>query len=415
MELHALGLQTDLPPLDTANTHAVLPAHGKAHEIRILWASWCDVVVARREEDHSAWTVEYRGLGLTQEQRSHVAQSRGIQDALAEAQGRVAFFGSVMHEGLRGYVHHHVSSSSKSSEVVLFASDADMQDGHLEIQCYPLGTASRIADIRIASAGNILVSAIDKTTSPTETKISNIQDFASFRAHLISPPPFPSPPEPHLASFAAPQQWVCNATTSTILDQSGQIYTSTSDPRYSKCLGRPWGGTPDFESVAYLSETRIVKVASGGYMSAAISAEGELFLWGQACPGARGELGILQVREGEGGDGGEIDMESTGITVEGEQDDLVKCLTVRIQGHEARVYDVAIGHGHILLAAEVGGAEKGVRRAVFAAGDNTRGQLGLGTESAYVKEFAEVLDWRDRKVVSLHAAGWSSFAILHQL
>ncbi|OAL50217.1 hypothetical protein IQ07DRAFT_621812 [Pyrenochaeta sp. DS3sAY3a] len=392
------------------------PRNAHLLAIRILWTSWCDVVVARREEDHGVFTVEYRGLGLTQEQRSHIAEIRGIQDGLVGMEGYVAFFGSAMHEGLRGYVHHRVSSSNKSSEVILFASNAEMQDGQAEIQRYALGTASSITDIRIASAGNILFSTIDNTkTASTAKTIYNIQEFAFFRAHLTSPAPLPSPPALHLASFTGPQQWVTNATTSTILDQTGQIHTSTSDPRYSKCLGRPWSGTPDFENVAYLSETRIVKVVSGGYMSAAISAEGELFLWGQACPGARGELCVLEVREGEGEgrDGGEIDVESTGIAVEGEQDDLVKCLTVRIQGQEARVYDVAVGHGHILVAAEAGGAGEGTRRAVFAAGDNERGQLGLGTESAYVREFAEVLGWRDRKVVSLHAAGWSSFAILH--
>jgi hypothetical protein len=101
--------------------------------------------------------------------------------------------------------------------------------------------------------------------------------------------------------------------------------------------------------------------------------------------------------------------EGTKITGVSEQDELVKCLDVRVAGKEAIVSDVAVGFGHVLVAAEVPG---GGERAVLAAGSGTDGQLGLGMNVQFQGEFQEILTLRGKRVVQLVAAGWSSALVV---
>jgi hypothetical protein len=105
-------------------------------------------------------------------------------------------------------------------------------------------------------------------------------------------------------------------------------------------------------------------------------------------------------------------MPKTGVSAMGEQDEYVKCLEVFVDGEEARVHDVAIGYGHILIAAEVQGAGMETIRAVFAAGDNSKSQLGLGTTGEFRECFEEIVAWRGRRVVQLVSGGWTSFAVM---
>ncbi|EMD64272.1 hypothetical protein COCSADRAFT_142589 [Bipolaris sorokiniana ND90Pr] len=201
-------------------------------------------------------------------------------------------------------------------------------------------------------------------------------------------------------------QVVSNATTTTVLGSSGgPVWTSSSGGRYQACVGRPFclDGASEFRAIPYLEHTCVERVASGGYMSAALSAEGELFVWGQACPGSTGDMDVLN---------GNADghTPSTGIGTEEDADEFVKCLEVRINGKEARVYQVAIGHGHILVAAESGNGSSAKERVVFGAGDNSMGQLGL-EERRFYSAFHEVQSLRGKRVAQLYAAGWSSFVV----
>ena len=139
-------------------------------------------------------------------------------------------------------------------------------------------------------------------------------------------------------------------------------------------------------------------------MSAAVSSDGEFFLWGQACPGSEGELDVLEGSIG-------ADGLATGIGVDGEQDEFVKCLDVRIEGKEARVYDVAIGHGHVLVAAEVCRIGEETKRVLFAAGDNGRNQLGPETGTDFKERFENVKSMQGKRIIQLVAAGWSSYIV----
>ncbi|KAF1852103.1 uncharacterized protein K460DRAFT_271819 [Cucurbitaria berberidis CBS 394.84] len=398
MELFTFGVNAQFPPASTLTAEAAT----------ILWASWCDVVIA--SQDHTdLWTVEYRGTGLTAAQKDHLARDEHIKTAVSKDDSTVHFFGGAMHDGLRGYVISSPDASSTKNEIIIFATELEIEEGQPDFQVFPVNESHRIIDINVSSSGDVFLSATNRVTN--QAQILHVSCLSDLQRHLASHSPLHcitnSTP---LASFI-PTQWEINATTSTVLDHEGKVYTSTRDPRYSKCLGRAYEGNSTFEPVPYLSETCVAKVASCGYMSAAVSTDGELFLWGQACPGSTGELGVLKEVDMSEYNGSEVRSVRTGIWAEGEQDDFIKCLTVCIEGEEARVHDVAIGNGHLLVAAQVPGCEDGGKQAVFAAGDNSRGQLGLSTQVGFVEEFEEVLSLRGRCIKQLVAAGWSSFGV----
>ncbi|CAA9959888.1 hypothetical protein P3342_005264 [Pyrenophora teres f. teres] len=374
-----------------------------ALSVKVLWSSWCDAVIAHTDGVTSA--MLYNGTGLRAGQSAHLSNDEELKRAVNGDRRHTIFFGSSMQDGLRGYVLTDETEQGVGQRIVLFATDLEMEHGIPEIQiCSTNKDAPVITDIRILNDASLVLSAIARSTN--EEINASMQNFSQLRIQLPSPSTWPSHQmmHPPCNSHDRPQ-CVINATTTTIVDIYMHVWTATRDPRYPKCLGRPYEGSPDFAPVPYLSETTITKIVSGGYMSAALSSEGELFLWGQACPGSQGELRVLS------GNGAEREFPN-GISVEGEQDEFVKCLEVWIEGQAARVYDVAIGHGHILVAAELAGSGRKKKRIVYGAGDNSRNQLGLGAEKNFLDTFEEVVALRGKQVAQLVAAGWSSFVVL---
>jgi hypothetical protein len=172
--------------------------------------------------------------------------------------------------------------------------------------------------------------------------------------------------------------------------------------------------------VPYFSETRVKKIAAGGYMAAAISEDDELFIWGQANPGSQGSLSVLG-EQGEEGEESTDDsagirkVKGTRVSVGGGyQDDIIKSMEVFIDGGEARPYDVAIGNGHVLVAAEVRKTDGTMSRVVFGAGANDRGQIGLSSESAFSQEFEEIVAFRDMSIEEVVATGWSTYIVMRE-
>jgi hypothetical protein len=387
MQLHAFGHNVKLQPSPPASLL-------RAKAIKILWSSWCDAVLAHRN-DADIWSIEYRGTGLTNIQKAHMESSQAIRESV----GVVEFFGTAMHDGLRGYVLQR-----ETSEVVVFATDVEMERGVAEIETFVVSGETRVVGVGMESDGHVLMSTIAPKTSESHlirlNNITALRQYLAARSLAPAPPTIPSP---------QPVQLHTNSITATMLDASGQVHTATRDPRYPRCLCRPHDRTSDFKPVPYLSETRITKIASGGYMTAALSSEGELFIWGQACPGSIGELAVLSGNEALVDS--PRDSKGTGVSAEEEQDDMVKCLTVLIDGQDAQVYDVAVGHGHILVVAQVQTDNGGVRRAVFAGGENGKGQLGCIAGESFVPGFVEVATLKDRKVVEMAASGWSSYIV----
>lgn len=298
-----------------------------------------------------------------------------------------------------------------------FTYRVNSKDGHIKGK----DAGFRVTQVAITSGG--AVSAVAEVLNRTEeimekerapaTEILSFDSLTDFREFLLDPEnvdPHFTWPEPLWPVQDNWKQLIANSVTFTALSTEGLVYTWATDRRYSQCLGRGSEplepGRPEVPcQLDFLSHTKVVKVASGGYMTAALSDDGELFLWGQACPGIKGELRILINREIE-------DVEDRSED-DDEQHYYVKCVEILMQGQPARVVDVAVGSGHVLVAAELE-TESGVERAVFAAGQCEYGQLGIGEKKAFVKDFVEVTALRGKKVVSLAAAGWSSWVVVEQ-
>jgi hypothetical protein len=49
---------------------------------------------------------------------------------------------------------------------------------------------------------------------------------------------------------------------------------------------------------------------------------------------------------------------------------------------------------------------------VFGAGENGKGQLGLPLKAGFVRDFEEILAFRDAKIEQLVATAWSTFVVV---
>jgi hypothetical protein len=318
-------------------------------------------------------------------------------------------FGSPLHDGLKGIMTH-----GEQPQIIFIASNPEIDAGEPRIAKFE-GSFNRgeyrLRHISITSSGKVYAAIdIGDTTGSTAEglytrKQSVICEFSSLETlkHWIREGQ--QEMRPSLITLPKEQMWtqlLSNATTTTALSSDGRVYTWTSDPRYPKCLGR----RPDDDSpssipalIPYLSETNITKIASGGYLTAALSDDGELFLWGQTCPGTDGSLKVL------------VSSPSSNQEEEDDQDEFIKTVKLGVDGNETRVTEVAIGSGHVLVASEsiVGGK---VQRTVWAAGQCENGQLGIGTTSEFLGEFTSIPELRHKEVVSLTAAGWSSWVVV---
>lgn len=419
--LYRLGVDPSDPGTKASTPTPIV----RSLEIKILWISWCDLVYSAITDDFTRSTI-YLGTSLNAAQQLDLQSSflepepSDMRQSIMTYNKPLRFFGTAMHDGLRGHV-----ASRKVTVYGTLAEKAKMGEMYRDVDSWDIshGLYHPVAEVSVCSDGSLLVarrSGNEKSKSETvmspetgdggysETAKAKRPDFQTMSsvANLQRLQEYCAldAPTTSIAQFA-PTQLVVNATTATALDEDGRVHTRTTDPRYPACLGRSYTGTSTFEPVPYLSETRIVKIASGGYMTAAISEDGELFLWGQANPGTEGELGVLH-RLGYDIDAEEL--QGTVIWGESMQDQDVKCLNIHIDSRAATAYDVAIGSGHVLVAAKNDIGE----HVVLAAGCGEEGQLGLEKPCLFQEEFEEAAALRGKRVIQLVAAGWSSYVVV---
>ncbi|KAF2635008.1 RCC1/BLIP-II [Massarina eburnea CBS 473.64] len=362
----------------------------RAEDIKILWASWCDLII--HSTFYGGTEIAYHGTSLTHKQADHICALR-----YGTSPPHLTFFGRHLDHGVKGFI------SSSSQEVVIFHTDQEIKQGRPEVETIPLDTHKhencKIVDVQLASNGSVLFS----TMGEGRPIVSGMYEFPSFGRFLQYLRPEPEemtgfgPPQELKLDDWFPLQGATNATAYTALGDTGQVYTHAVDMRYPKCLGRESSDqTSTPQPVPYLSETVVNKIASGGYYTAAITSDGELYIWGQSPPGTGNELAVLK--------------RDAAVNYE---DEFVRSVEVRIEGEVALVTDVAIGWGHMFVAAEVRRNEDDALRAVFAAGCNERGQLGLGSESStFVEELREVQSLKGKRVRQLLCSGWSSYVVV---
>lgn len=179
-------------------------------------------------------------------------------------------------------------------------------------------------------------------------------------------------------------QLTANSTAFTALAANGEVYT-WGDPRYSH-LGR----TPTSKSsahtpcpVTFLGGVPIKKVASERWITAAVSRDNDLYVWG-----------------GQPGESDRIDaLSAVSHGCKDEDDQEVKL--VDIDGG-TDIVDVAVGGGHVVILTAEG--------RVFTTGRGDNGQLGTG-HSFFAKDWVEAISLQGKRVVGVESALWSSFAI----
>lgn len=384
--------QFGIDPSSPSSRSLTPTAIATSEEVNILWSSWCDLIYMTTDTNKTR-AILYKGISLSDaQQQDFTSPQSTINQALTDSTCRLSFFGSSMHDGVGGYIC--------KQRLRIFSTPAEETKDHVT------GTwdllASPVGEIQTCSDGSLLVCLPSSTSASTESSTHDSIVTMPHPKYLGSRSATTETNE-HVANFT-PTQLVVNATTATALSSSGQVYTRTTDPRYPSTLGRPHTGSTKFEAVPYLSETRVQKIASGGYMTAAISEDGELFLWGQSSPGTGEELGVLRRLDYNDDAAKKKQTVVWGDTI---QDDDVKVLNVFMVGSSATACDLAIGSGHILVVAENETGE----HVVFAAGSAAEGQLGAGRPIDYEKEFIEVVALRGKLVRQLAAAGWSSFVV----
>ncbi|KAF2798923.1 hypothetical protein K505DRAFT_295637 [Melanomma pulvis-pyrius CBS 109.77] len=410
MELYTFGFnghaQLQLPSprhqIATSKDNILTPRLAlQSQSIQVLWSSWCDSLIAYHISTSTPTQpkIVYTGTGLSSIQTTHIEKLAQSTDNISHLQ----FFGTPLGSGLQGILN------TANSEVTFFARDASEPSQEISTHTPPKDLS--IHHISLTSGGHISLN----TTLPgaTETNILAFPTLAALIAWLDNTEPNP---QPTILSPNPPQlftQIVSNATTTTALTTTGLVCTWTPDPRYPKLLGRPVShSTPSTHPhpLPYLSETEIVKISSGGYLTAALSSDGELFIWGQACPGSTSTLSILDGELPSHPEDSVSDPHAHVADHEADQDEFVRCVELKIRGREARVTHVAVGSGHVIVAAESAGG-RNVERSVFAAGQGESGQLGVGAVLEFTEGFREVEWLRGRKVLAVEVEGWSSWVV----
>lgn len=168
------------------------------------------------------------------------------------------------------------------------------------------------------------------------------------------------------------------------LTTSGEVYT-WGDERYAACLARDdstHAQSPGLVSkLADLPTGPISKIAAGGYVLAALTAENDLYVWGHAG---------RAVAAGLSGGGIEITEDPTPVVIE---------------DHD--IADVAVGEAHLVVLTTTG--------EVFVIGSNINGQLGLpGSKSVEKWTRVEPLcpDSSRKHVVAVAAGPRNTFLLV---
>lgn len=218
----------------------------------------------------------------------------------------------------------------------------------------------------IALAGNNRV--VIAFYQVSDVKLANIVEFPSIDHFKIwYSDPLSTIRYPHTRLSASIKQLTANATTFVCLMSTGEVYT-WGDARH-RSLGRNTVGenTTTAEEpglVDALGGVKVVKVSAGGWMTAALSEDGAVYLWGTSTPGSKKAIRVLET------------LEPTEVA-------LLEILDDDGETEEPVDFkDVAVGDGHVVLLTDNG--------KLYSGGENTNGQLGMGQEKAYLEEWKPV-------------------------
>lgn len=341
-----------------------------APDFSVLYAGWTTTVLSFPDVI----------FGISQHQRFVAPTAEGAQPFVPNGPG----FGTK--DGFTGFVE-------QSGQVVLllpqlrnasFSASVFEPGGTIEIDwsLFPVDMQVTPALGFVAIAGNDRVVAT-RLQAPDQhhCHVMEFETLTKFAGWLKIPNSEIAYPDVHYTLLGRPKQLLANEATFLLPMDDGEVY-SWGDPSYNS-LGRNFTGeqaTPAREPglVEALQGLQITKIASEGLLSAALSRENVLYLWGVGRPGVH-----QQIRSLRKAPEGEV------VLVEIKDDSSDKRLDV---------LDVAVGDGHVLGVA-------GNR--LFGAGENGRGQLGikqmpmtLESGAHFVEDWTQVETFGDVQAVT---------------
>ncbi|KAE9375386.1 RCC1/BLIP-II [Stipitochalara longipes BDJ] len=185
----------------------------------------------------------------------------------------------------------------------------------------------------------------------------------------------------HLGQFEYFDQIDANQIAFTALSNTGKVWT-WGDGRYESCLGREISKESPaqlpymVEDLSDLPTGPIRKISSGGYVTAALTAGNDLYVWG----GRPGQPKVLA----------QLSETPEPVDLDGKD-----------------VLDVAVGVDHILALT--------TEHKLYVVGANKNGQLGLNVDE--LSEWKEVALPLDEKqlIVSVHAGYKNSFMLIENV
>lgn len=222
----------------------------------------------------------------------------------------------------------------------------------------------------VARAGSGRVAVTFKQAP--NAKLTHVAEFASledFRRWHADPAGEGNYPAAHHMVGGRPKQLRANAANFVMLMEEGDMYT-WGDPRF-RTLARATtgkGSVPASQAgaVEALGGLKLTKVACGaghGWLCAALSEDGAVYIWGAALPGGEGEIKCLK----QAGAGEVVLVELPAADDNAEPEDVV---------------DIGVGTNHIAVVTANG--------RLYVVGENRNGQLGLGSEQASFADWTEV-------------------------
>lgn len=241
----------------------------------------------------------------------------------------------------------------------------------------------RIGHIALAQNSRVALT-FQQTPTAQLCHIMEFRSYERFLGWLKDPSGEGNYPDEHHMLPGRPTQLLANTGTFVLLMEGGEVY-SWGDARYGS-LGRSISGEAlsanKPSSVKALGGLNIIKIAASGWICAALSEDGALYVWGTTTPGKQAKINALQ--PDDGGDVALVELPSA-------QSD-----------EPLDVLDVGIGDDHIAVVSE------GNR--LFVVGENSNGQLGLGHD-------ASLADWHEVPRLDGVKAVWcgplSTFALVH--
>jgi len=329
-------------------------------DVNVLFTGWSTTVLATPSR---IWSLGHQSIASEGDWRASDG-STGDPTSVGKSLEDCSAFGD--HNGLLGLLLTYPDAALYTPTQLNSSSPVKEERNDLT----SLTTASSPTLSHIALAGNDRI-ALTFRQAPNG-RLCHVVEFETpgkFMSWYRDPSGEGTYPDRHHMLPGRPKQLLANTATFLLLMEGGEVY-SWGDPR-QQSLGRGItgeGAVPAAEPgvIEALGGLNIVKVASGGWLSAALSQDGALYLWGAMTPGS--ERSIRCLREAGAGE----------------------VALVEILGEDSKpldVLDVAVGDNHVVALTS--------NHRVWVVGANKNGQLGLNTDTEFLEDWTECEALRD--------------------